>query len=458
MAPPSKLFGSCLLALCLLAAPCVGGDRSAIGSAEILARIRAPQFPERDFFITDFGAVADSDCSEALGKAIAACNSAGGGRVLIPDGVWLTGPVHLKSHVNLHLADRATLRFIADPEKYLPVVLTRFEGIECMNYSPLIYAFGQENIAVTGTGTLDGSASLQNWWAWCEKAPGREAMQAGDRRALDQAGADGAPVEERVFGLGHFLRPNFIQPYRCANVLIEGVTIINSPMWEIHPVLSTNVTVRGVVIRSVGANNDGCDPESCRDVLIEDCIFQTGDDCIAIKSGRNNDGRRVAAPTENVVIRRCAMKDGHGGVTIGSEISGDCRNVFVEDCTMDSPSLDRAFRFKSNAVRGGVIENVFVRNVQIGRVARALLSVEFDYEEGANGPFKPVLRNVRIENVTSESSGRVLAITGFPGAVIEGVRLRDCVFRGVEAADMLKNAGAIEFQNVTIEPARKEKP
>jgi polygalacturonase len=457
MAPPLKLPGSCLLALCLLAAPCIGADRSALGTAEILARIKAPQFPERDFPITAFGATADSDCSGALAKAIAACNSAGGGRVIVPAGVWLTGPVTLKSNVNLRLPEGAILRFIPEPGKYMPPVLTRFEGIECMNFSPLIYAFGQENIAVTGNGTLDGSASLENWWAWCARQPGQETMQARDRKHLDQAGADGTPVDQRIFGLGHFLRPNFIQPYRCANVLIEGVTIINSPMWEIHPVLSTNVTVRGVAIRSLGANNDGCDPECCRDVLIEDCVFQTGDDCIAIKSGRNNDGRRVGAATENVIIRRCAMNDGHGGVTIGSEISGDCRNVFVEDCKMDSPNLDRAFRFKSNAVRGGVIENVFVRNVQIGRVVRALLSVEFDYEEGANGPFKPVLRNVRIENVTSESSGRVLAITGFPGAVIEGVRLRDCVFRGVEAADMLRNAGAVELQNVTIEPAKKEK-
>jgi unsaturated rhamnogalacturonyl hydrolase len=457
MAPPFTLAGTRLLAFFLLAVPCFGADRPVMGPAEILARIKAPQFPERDFPITDFGATVGADCSGAISKAIAACNSAGGGRVIVPKGLWLTGPVTLKSHVNLRISEGATLRFIPAPEKYMPAVLTRFEGIECMNFSPLIYAYGQEDIAVTGTGTLDGAASLENWWAWSAKAPGKETMQTADRRQLDEEGAAGTPVDQRVFGLGHFLRPNFIQPYKCANVLIEGVTIINSPMWEIHPVLSTNVTVRGVAIRSLGANNDGCDPESCRDVLIEDCVFQTGDDCIAIKSGRNNDGRRVGVATENVIIRRCAMKDGHGGVTIGSEISGDCRNVFVEDCKMDSPSLERAFRFKSNAVRGGVIENVFVRNVQVGRVARALLSVEFDYEEGANGPFKPVLRNVRIENVTSESSGRVLAITGFPGSVIEGVRLRDCAFRGVEAADLLKDAGEIEFQNVTIEPAKKEK-
>jgi len=454
---PRKFSFLFLVLLCASSFTLHAEEWPAAKEAEILARISAPRFAERDFPITDFGAVPDADCTEALAKAITACNSAGGGRVIVPPGVWLTGPVRLKSNVDLHLSQGATLRFFPEPERYMPAVLTRFEGIECMNFSPLIYAFGQENIAVTGKGALDGSASLENWWAWSAREPGEEPKQAPDRKQLDQEGTDGTPVEQRLFGLGHFLRPNFIQPYRCTNVLIEGVTIINSPMWEIHPVLSRNVTVRGVAIHSLGANNDGCDPESCREVLIEDCIFETGDDCIAIKSGRNNDGRRVGVPTENVIIRRCAMKDGHGGMTIGSEISGDCRNVFVEDCKMDSPNLGRAFRFKSNAVRGGVIENVFVRNVKIGRVAHAVFSVEFDYEEGANGPFKPVLRNVLIENVKSESSERVCAIAGFPGAVIDGVRLRDCVFGGVEAADLLKSAGAISLQDVTIEPAKKEK-
>ena len=433
------------------------GEWPAEAEAQVLARITAPKFPKRNFPITDFGAAPDTDCTESIAKAIAACNESGGGQVIIPPGVWLTGPVHLKSNVNLRISEGATLRFIPDPARYMPPVLTRFEGIECMNFSPLVYAHGQENIAVTGKGTLDGGASLDNWLRWAVRASGGESKQAPDRKTLDQAGTDGRPVEQRVFGLGHFLRPNFIQLYRCKTALIEGVTIINSPMWEIHPVLSTNVTVRGVAIHSLGANNDGCDPESCRDVLIEDCVFETGDDCIAIKSGRNNDGRRVGAPTENVIIRRCVMKDGHGGVTIGSEISGDCRNVFVEDCKMDSPNLERAFRFKSNAVRGGVIENIAFRNIQIGRVARAALSVEFDYEEGADGPFKPVLRNILISNVTSESSGRVMAVTAFPGAIIEGVRLRHCVFGGVEAADVLTYAGTVEMQNVTIVPAKKEK-
>lgn len=452
-----------VLALCLLT---VGFCSSPLGAAqtdtgvtqqEILAQIQPPEFPSRDFSIADFGASAETDCTEAIAKAIAACHAAGGGRVVVPPGTWVTGAVHLLSNVNLHLAEGATLRFNPEPEKYLPVVLTRFEGIECMNYSPLIHASGQENVAITGEGTLDGSASPQTWWAWNERAKGEPAPQATDRKQLDQQGTNGTPVEQRIYGQGHFLRPSFIEPYRCQNVLIEGVTILNSPMWEIHPTLCTNVTVRGVTVRSLGANNDGCDPESCRNVLIEDCVFQTGDDCIAIKSGRNNDGRRVGVASENIVIRRCTMLDGHGGVTIGSEVSGGVRNVFVSDCKMDSPHLDRAFRFKSNAARGGVIENIRISNMKIGSVARAALSVEFDYEEGANGPEKPVLRHVQVENVVAQSCGSVAIITAFPGAVIEDLRLKDCSFHGVETADVFRHAGSLTLENVEIEPARKKK-
>jgi polygalacturonase len=303
---------------------------------------------------------------------------------------------------------------------------------------------------------LDGSASNDNWWSWARRAADdTDSPARPDIRKLLDFGERGVPVEQRVFGAGHLLRPNFIQPYRCRNVLIEGVTIRNSPMWEIHPVLSTNVTVRNVKISSHGPNNDGCDPESSRDVLIEDCIFDTGDDCIAIKSGRNNDGRRVHTPSENIIVRNCTMKDGHGGVVMGSEISGDCRNVFVENCRMDSPNLDRAFRFKSNALRGGVVENVFIRNVQIGRVAEAVLTIDFLYETGSAGPYKPVVRNVQLEKVESTASPRVMWVVSFPGSVIDDIRFVDCTFRGVTASEVLQNVGSVSLKNITIEPATK---
>src|SRR6266540_2052496 len=260
----------------------------------ILARIKPPTIPRRDFDVMSFGAVGDNvtDNTDAFHAAIAACSRAGGGRVVVPPGAFLAGAIEVKSRVNLHLASGSTIRFTRDSNKY-PVVFSRWEGMELMNFSPLIYAV--------------------------EK---------------------GVPVRDRVFGPGHYLRPQFIQPYRCTNVLIEGVTLLNAPMWQVHPVLCSNVTIKDLSIHSNGPNTDGCDPESCRDVLITNCSFDTGDDCIAIKSGRNADGRRVKVPSENIVIQQCRMTNGHGAITVGSEISAGVRNVFAEDCRVDSPLLE----------------------------------------------------------------------------------------------------------------------
>jgi len=439
------------LAMTILAGAAFAADPSAEEQA-ILARITPPQFPDRDFPITDFGAVAAGDAGDAIAKAIAACAAAGGGRVVVPAGRWRTGAIRLESNVNLHVAGDATLVFDPDPRRY-PTVPTHWEGMECRNYSALIYAADETNVAVTGSGVLDGSATEETWWAWKSKADRARKIpvkQTADRDRLVEMVAAGTPPDQRVFGAGHFLRPNFIQPYRCTNVLIEGITLINSPMWEVHPVLCTNVIVRGVTARTLGPNNDGCNPECCRDVLIEDCVFETGDDCIAIKSGRNDDGRRIGVPSENIVIRRCSFKDGHGGVTLGSEISGGVRNVFVSDCRMDSPDLDRAFRFKSNAVRGGTLENVRIRDVTIGQVGKEVLCVEFDYEEGAKGDHRPVLRGVTIERVTAAQSGQVLAIRPIPNSLVEDIVIRDCVFRGATSAPDIRG-GDVRLSGVTIE-------
>ena len=422
----------------------------------ILARIRAPEFPARDFDITAYGARADgqSDNTTAIRDAIAACHAAGGGRVVVKDGVFLTAAVHLQSGVNLHVATGATLKFIPEPARYLPVVRTRYEGIECLNYSPLIYAFEQENIAVTGGGTLDGSASAQNWWGF-SRGTGIAAGLPDSVKLLNEYGESGVPVTERVFGAGHRLRPNFIQPYRCKNILLEGVTIINAPMWVINPVLSSNITVRGVTVSSHGSNNDGCNPDSSRDVLIENCVFDTGDDCIAIKSGKTADAHRVNTPSENIIIRGCTMRDGHGGVVLGSETGAGVRNVFAEDCVMDSPNLDRALRLKTNAERGGPIENIFFRNVKVGRVAHSVLTLDLAYWRVTTGPFTPTVRNIEMRNVTSSSSPRALWIVGTETSIIENVRIIDCVFTGVEGPDVLTHSGTVLLDNVTIETAKK---
>ena len=422
----------------------------------ILARIKAPTFPGRDVDVTRHGAVGDgrTDCTAAFRAALDAGLAAGGGRVVVPAGRFLTGPIHLRSNVNLHVTKEATIAFSQDPRAYLPAVFTRWEGVELMGYSPLIYAFEQENVAVSGEGTLDGQGDLTHWWPW--KGNAEHGWKAGGplqkpaRDRLFAMAEEGVPVAQRVFAEGSYLRPQFIQPYRCRNVLIEGVTIRNSPMWEINPVLCTNVTVRKVRIETHGPNNDGCDPESCRDVLIEDCYFDTGDDCIAIKSGRNADGRRIAVPTENVVIRGCHMKDGHGGVTIGSEISGGVRNVFAERCTMDSPNLDRALRFKNNAARGGVLEHVYMRDVTVGEVGDSVLSIDFHYEEGKAGRFTPVVRDVEMRNVTSKKSKYGLYMRAYPKSEISDIRIVDCRFDGVEKGNVTEGVQALTLRNLSM--------
>jgi unsaturated rhamnogalacturonyl hydrolase len=422
---------------------------------EILQRIVAPQFPAHDFDITQSGAVADgkTDCTAAISNAIAACAEAGGGRVVVPAGEFLTGAVHLRSGVNLHLETNAVLKFNTDPNAYLPAVFTRFEGIECYNYSPLIFAVGQKNVAVTGEGTLDGQADDTTWLAWKGRRGGGEKTQTAARKRLDDMNNQDVPVDQRRFGAGDYLRPNFIQFQRCQNVLIEGVKIRRSPMWEIHPLLCTNVTVRGVDIFSHGANNDGCDPESCRDVLIEKCLFDTGDDCIAIKSGRNDDGRRVGVPSVNLIIRDCVMRDGHAGTAIGSEISGSCSNVFVENCEMSSSNLVCVLRLKSNAVRGGVLQNIFVRNVNVGLVSNSVLQIDFLYEEGAKGAFKPVAHNIVMENITVAQTPRVLNVRGFPAADISGVRIYNSTFKQVRYPDVVLNAD-VKLVDCSLEPVK----
>jgi polygalacturonase len=422
----------------------------------ILTRIKPPVFPKRDFLVTKFGARSDGQTksTEAFRKAIDACNQAGGGRVVVPQGTFLTGAIHLKSNVNLVVSRSATIKFSKDPSDYLPVVFSRWEGTELMNYSPFIYSFEQRNIAITGEGTLDGQSGNDSWWPW----NGRDNYgwkdgtpnQRADRAALQQMAEQGVPVKERIFGAGHYLRPQFIQPYRSQNILIDGVQIINSPMWEIHPVLSTNVTVRGVKISSHGPNNDGCDPESCTDVLIEDCDFDTGDDCIAIKSGRNADGRRLNMPTQNIIVRNCRMKDGHGGITVGSEITGGVRNLFAENCRLDSPNLDHALRVKNNAMRGGLLENLHFRNIEVGQVAHAVITIDFNYEEGAKGSFTPVVRNYTVDRLVSGKSKHALDVQGLPGAPIYDLRLADCTFENVAEDSIVKNISGTTLKNVRV--------
>ncbi len=416
---------------------------------QIEESIRLPEFAGNTYRIEAYGASLAATAAQnqkAINRAIEACSEAGGGKVVIPEGTWNTGAITLKSQVNLVIEKGATLFFVFDRDLY-PVVETRWEGIDCLNYSPLIYAYGETDIAITGEGIVDGNGSDDTWWLMSGKTPKsrdivipEKQQNPGGRADLLQMGEEGVPLEERVFGPGKGLRPQLINFCHCDGILIEGVTLLRSPFWVIHPLLSKNITVRNVTIENDGPNGDGCDPEACENVLIENCVFSTGDDCIAIKSGRNEDGREggkgryAGRPSQNMIIRNCLMKDGHGGVVVGSEISGGCNNVFVENCEMNSPNLTRILRIKTNSLRGGVIEDIYMRNIKVGQCDEAVLKINLDYEPNEAGQrgFYPIVRHVYMENVTSEKSKYGVMIVGFADrANVSDIHVKDCKFDGV---------------------------
>ncbi len=473
-----KLF--LLLTLCLVTLGLQAQGWNDQQYQQIERSIRVPQFTDHDFPITKYGAKATATIAKkgmstkdiaaknqkAINKAIEKCSKKGGGRVIVPAGQhFLTAAIELKSHVNLVIEEGAILEFAFEPELY-PIVPTRWEGVDCWNLSPCIYAYQQTDIAITGKGTIDGGGSNETWWPWVSNARFgfKEGMKVhqwnGARQRLLKAAEDGIDMDQRRFGTQDGLRPQLISPNQCDGVLIENVTLLRSPFWVIHPLLCNDVTVRGVHVNNDGPNGDGCDPESCDRVMIENCFFNTGDDCIAIKSGRNNDGREggqgrfAGRPSKNIIIRNCEMQNGHGGVVIGSEISGGCQNVFAHDCKMDSPNLDRVLRIKTNSCRGGVIENINMRNVTVGQCKEAVLKINTDYEprEVCCRGFNPTVRNVWMENVTCQKSKYGVMIVGMPNdCQVYDIDVKNCQFNGVAAGNsMTGQYRDVRFDNLQV--------
>lgn len=423
-------------------------------------------FKNKIYNINQFGAVADGKTlnTQAFEKAIKECASNGGGQVLVPNGKYLTGAIHLESNVNLHLEDNAEILFSINPKDY-PIVHTSWEGTEVMNYSPLIYAKNKTNIAITGKGTLNGQGDSTNWWTWAGsktygwKKGTPSQNDPSNREVLVDMAEKGVPVAERIFGEGRYLRPNFIEFFDCNTALIKEVTIINSPFWILHPIKTKNMIIDGVTVNSHGPNNDGCDPEYSQNIIIKNCTFNTGDDCIAIKAGRDGDGRRVAIPSKNIIVQNCKMIDGHGGVVIGSEISAGVNHVFVENCVMDSPNLDRAIRIKTNSRRGGIIEDIYVRNLEVGTVKECVLKLNMFYNVygSQTGNFIPTIRNVSLENVTVKNGGKYSVwAEGYKESPVENITLKDVKIDKVDSVYLLKNVKNINFINTYINEKKVE--
>ena len=423
---------------------------------EISESIGEFKFLDKTYNIIDFGAKPDgtTNNSDAIKKAIEVCTKNGGGTVIIPLGKFLCGPIHLENNVNLHLEDGSELLFSSNPDDYYPLVLTSFEGNQLMNYSPLIYAYKKKNIAITGKGTLNGQANNTNWWPWCGKSTygweqGKPCQNDEQNRLrLIKLAEDHVPFEQRVFGNDHYLRPTFIEPFECEKVLIHGVSIINAPFWLIHPMKSIYVVIDSVTVNSHGPNNDGCDPEYSKNVIIKNSTFNTGDDCIAIKSGRDAEGRRIAIKSENIVVQNCKMIDGHGGVVIGSEVSAGVSNVYVENCSMNSPELERAIRIKTNSKRGGITENVYVRNLNIGTVKEAVLLIDMHYASYPNetGAFMPIIRNIQLENIKAKNGGKYgIYADGYKESPIKNVILKNVIIEKINQDIKLENIEEFKF-------------
>ena len=460
-----KIFKLLLIALLIPAwANAAGWDESEYKRIE--QSIKLPDFAQNGkvYDITKYGAKLSNSAAQnqkAINKLIALVSKKGGGCVVIPKGTWKTGAIEMKSRVKLDVQKDATLQFVFDTKLY-PLVRTSWEGLACWNYSPCIYAYKATDIAITGEGTIDGGGNMETWWPMCgakkfnfQEGVTKEAQSLGSRAKLLKQAEDGVDFDQRKFGLGQGLRPQLINFVRSERILIQGVKLLNSPFWVIHPLLCKNITVKGVTIWNEGPNGDGCDPEACENVLIEDCIFHTGDDCIAIKSGRNNDGRLWNQPSRNIIIRNCEMQDGHGGVVIGSEISGGCENVYAENCRMDSPNLERILRIKTNNCRGGLIQNINMRKVTVGQCKEAVLKINLDYErkEICYRGFEPTVRNVSMEDVTCQKSNYGVLIIGRNEVEnVYDINVKNCTFNGVvkKPVQMTGKTRNVKFDNLVI--------
>ncbi|MBW8035182.1 MAG: glycoside hydrolase family 28 protein [Planctomycetes bacterium] len=456
----NELFVLFTVAL-LLVCSCMGEAKAATGwdeLPEILARIVPPTFPYRDFDIREYGAVGDgvTDCNAAFKKAIAACTKAGGGRVLVPEGTWLTkGPIHLDNNVNLYVTRLAKVQFGGTFDDYLPRVRVRWEGTECYNYSPLIYAYQKTNVAVTGNGILDGGAE-KSWNLWPNKFKPKT-MTNSQLRDLNHKNV---PVKDVKI----YAKPTFFEPFECTNVLIEDVTINDYPFWCIHPVMCTNVTIRRLYIDSHNSNNDGLDPDSSKDVLIEDCWLDQSDDGLAIKAGRDNSAWRAGRACENIVVRN--MPYNFNGIAIGSEMSGGVRNVFVYNCNYESGNI---IYCKSNLDRGGFIKDIFIKDLNIGKAR--VLRLRNNYHGYKGGNFPSEMRNFHIDNVhIGVGNDETISLQGVPSALVYDVFITNVTVDTLPKGPVLhlRNAKNLVLTNVVIagelqptyppmmEPAKKE--
>ena len=415
-----------------------------------------PTFPARDFSIADYGARPDgSNCRNAFAAAVDACASAGGGRIVVPAGRWTTGAIALKSNCTLNLAEGAEVVFTQNPSDYLPAVRTSWEGVECLNYSPAIYAFGCTNVAVTGRGVLrgfEGPYETSLWRQWARPADGSLMVVT---KCLYDWMSDGAAVETRDLTAvpQPRTRPHLVQFNRCANVLVEDVRIRESPFWTIHAYCCDNVVIRRTDIRATGHNTDGVDIESSRNCLVEDCRFDQGDDGVVIKAARNRDGWELARPCANVVVRRCELVNGHTLLGVGSELSGGVWNVAAYDCVANV--VKNLFFVKTNPRRGGLVSNIHFKNIR-AKKADCVVALRTDfYSRWKAFPDRRLsctrIDGLHVSDVSCDTAGRLIDLRGDVRLPAGNVTVSNVACRAVGGrACFSENVANVRLENVTV--------
>jgi len=411
--------------------------------------------------ILDYGAKNDGHTKNTLviKNAINAASEKGGGTIYFPAGVYFTGSIHLKSNITLYIDAGAVIKFSQDFNDYLPMVRTRWEGTEVTNFSAPIYGYRLENIAIRGRGLIDGNGSA--WWDFRKEYSEINPEEYTDDIKLWQnefveKNRNTPSWEYWVNKAGNlpapFLRPSLIQPVDCKNVIIEGITIKNPPMWTVHPIYCENVTVNGISIHNPGEspNTDGINPDACKYVHISNCHISVGDDCITIKSGRDADGRRVGRACEDITITNCTMLNGHGGVVIGSEMSGDVRKVTISNCVFDG--TDRGIRIKSMRGRGGVVEEIRVSNIVMKNIKQEAIKLNMFYHPTPDEPVSertPSFRNIHLSNITVTQSQKAGFLLGLAELPIENITFNN-ININAKTGFTIKDAKNIEFHNVQV--------
>ncbi|MEH6306868.1 glycoside hydrolase family 28 protein [Olivibacter sp. CPCC 100613] len=401
--------------------------------------------------VVDFGAKNDSSAlaTTAIKEAISKASQAGGGTVYFPPGTYLTGPIHLKSNITLFIEAGAELCFSDNFDHYLPMVPSRWEGTMVTNFSPFIYAYEAENIRITGRGTLNGNG--KKWWAYSEVHV-KNSPESTWQKEFHKLNKEVLHPDLPGWVERGFLRPPFIQPMYCKNVRIDGITIKNSPFWTVNPEFCDNVTVDGVTINNPPSpNTDGINPESCSNVHIANCHISVGDDCITIKSGKDRSGRKEARPAENYTITNCTMLSGHGGVVIGSEMSGDVKKIVISNCIFDG--TDRGIRIKTARGRGGVVEDIQVSNIVMKNIKQQAIVLDMQYAKTEIEPVTertPIFRNIHLSNITAqgEQAGYLNGLEEMP---IENVSFSNVVMETKTGFDIRASKG-ITFTNVSVNP------